>query len=57
MIVIRRELRDEDGLVVNLMACAGVACDRRPFEDELCIPVIDSTHAAAAMAIGALVVH
>ena len=52
MIAVGRELRDLDGARAIIMGCAGMARHRRPLEDELGVPVIDPTQAAAAMALG-----
>jgi allantoin racemase len=56
MLAIGRLLKDEDGANVIVMGCAGMARHRRPLEDELGIPVIDPTQAAAVMALGAIAV-
>jgi Asp/Glu/hydantoin racemase len=52
MIVIGKELRDEDGADVIVMGCAGMARHRAPLEAALGVPVIDPTQAAVAMALG-----
>jgi Asp/Glu/hydantoin racemase len=57
MIAIGRELRDMDGAGAIVMGCAGMARHRRPLEDALGVPVIDSTQAAVAMAIGTVMVR
>jgi allantoin racemase len=54
MIEVGRELRDRDGAEVIVMGCAGMARHRRPLEEALGVPVVDPTHAAVAMAIGAV---
>ena len=56
MISVGQELRDEDGADAIVMGCAGMARHRRPLEEALGIPVIDPTQAAAAMALGTVVV-
>lgn len=48
------ELRDEDGADVIIMGCAGMAKHRQNLQQELGVPVIDPTQAAAVMAIGAV---
>jgi allantoin racemase len=55
MISVGRELKEKDGADVIVMGCAGMARHRKPLEDALGIPVIDPTQAAAAMALGAVV--
>ncbi len=52
MIETGRHLRDHDGADVIIMGCAGMAAYRRPLEDALGIAVIEPTQAAAAMAMG-----
>jgi allantoin racemase len=54
MIEVGRELRDRDGAEAIVMGCAGMARHRRPLEEALGVPVVDPTHAAVAMAIGAV---
>ena len=54
MIAVGRELRDRDGADIVIMGCAGMARHRAPLEAALGITVIDPTHAAVAMAIGAV---
>ena len=49
-------LRDEDGADVLIMGCAGMARHRAPLEQELGVPVIDPTQAAASIAIRTLAV-
>ena len=56
MVEVGRELRDRDGAEAIVMGCAGMARHRRPLEQALCLPVIDPTQAAVAMAIGAVCV-
>lgn len=51
-----RALRDEDGANVIVMGCAGMSSYRARLEEALCLPVIDPTQAATAMAIGAVLV-
>jgi Asp/Glu/hydantoin racemase len=52
MIAVGTALRDTDGAGAIVMGCAGMARHRKPLEQALCIPVIDPTQAAVAMAIG-----
>ena len=47
-------LKNEHGAEVVLLGCAGMAQYRRAVEDEIGVPVIDPTQAAATMAIGAV---
>ena len=54
MVEVGRRLRDEDGAEAVVMGCAGMARHRRPLEEALGIAVIDPTHAAVTMAIGAI---
>jgi Asp/Glu/hydantoin racemase len=56
MIEIGKALRDLDRADVIVLGCAGMACHRGALEAELCIPVIDPTQAAVAMALGAILV-
>ncbi len=56
MIAAGKDLRDADGADVIVMGCAGMARHRAALEAELCIPVIDPTQAAVAMALGAILV-
>jgi len=56
LIVVGRELRDEDGAGAIVMGCAGMARHRRALEEALGVPVIDPTQAAVAMALGAVCV-
>jgi len=46
------ELRDLDGADTIILGCAGMARHRMALETELGVPVIDPTQAAAAMAVG-----
>ncbi|MCH8950756.1 MAG: aspartate/glutamate racemase family protein [Proteobacteria bacterium] len=48
------ELRDTDGADVLVLGCAGMARHRRALEAALGLPVIDPTQAAAADALGAV---
>jgi Asp/Glu/hydantoin racemase len=57
MEAVGRQLRDEDGADVIIMGCAGMAKHRVPLQDNLGLPVIDPTQAAATMAIGAVVLE
>jgi Asp/Glu/hydantoin racemase len=54
MIAAGKDLRDLDGADVVVLGCAGMAHHRAALEAELCIPVIDPTQAAVAMALGAI---
>jgi allantoin racemase len=56
MIAVGKQLRDEDGADSVVMGCAGMSRHRLSLEAELGIPVIDPAQAAAAMAIGAVMV-
>ncbi len=49
-----RQLRDEDGVDVLVLGCAGMARYRIELERVLDIPVIDPTQAAVAMAVAAV---
>jgi allantoin racemase len=55
MVAVGRDLKDKDGADVIVMGCAGMARHRAALEQELGIPVIDPTQAAATMAFGAVV--
>lgn len=52
-----RALRDNHGADVVVMGCAGMARFRRPLEDALGIPVVEPTQAAAAMAVGRVLLN
>jgi len=52
MEAVGRALVKEDGANVIVMGCAGMARHRAPLEAALGVPVIDTTQAAVAMAIG-----
>jgi allantoin racemase len=52
MIATGRRLRDEDGADVLIMGCAGMAQYRSTLEAETGLPVVEPCQAAAAMAIG-----
>jgi Asp/Glu/hydantoin racemase len=54
MVAVGRELKEKDGADVIVMGCAGMARHRAALEQELGIPVIDPTQAAATMAFGAV---
>ena len=45
-------LRDQDGADTIVLGCAGMATHRAGLEAELGVPVIDPVQAAAAMAVG-----
>lgn len=47
-------LRDETGAEILVLGCAGMARYRNRLEETLCIPVVDPTQAAVAMAISAV---
>jgi Asp/Glu/hydantoin racemase len=57
MAAVGRELKEKDGADVIVMGCAGMARHRSALEQELGIPVIDPTQAAATMAFGAVMFH
>ncbi len=57
MIGTGRRLRDEDGADVLIMGCAGMADYRAAIEEATGLPVIEPTQAAAALAIGQIVLH
>ena len=48
------ELRDTDGADVLVLGCAGMTRHRRALEAALGLPVLDPTQAAAADALGAV---
>lgn len=54
MIAVGRALRDDAGADVIVMGCAGMARYRGRLEDDLRLPVVDPTQAAAGMAITAV---
>ncbi len=54
MISIGTALRDQDGADVLILGCAGMAPYRRTLEETLGIPVVEPTHAAVTLAIGAV---
>ncbi|KQP19628.1 aspartate/glutamate racemase family protein [Pseudorhodoferax sp. Leaf265] len=47
-----RRLRDERGAHVLVMGCAGMATFRTPLDEACGLPVVEPTQAAAAMALG-----
>lgn len=51
MVEVGRALRDRFGADVLVMGCAGMAKYRKPLQDEVGIPVVEPTQAAAGMAI------
>ncbi len=52
MVDVGRTLRRDHGADVLVMGCAGMARFRQPLEDAVGIPVVEPTQAAAAMALG-----
>src|SRR3954469_15779133 len=52
MVEVGKALRDELGADVVVMGCAGMARYRKPLQDAIGVPVVESTQAAVAMAIG-----
>jgi Asp/Glu/hydantoin racemase len=52
MIDVGRSLRNDHGADVLVMGCAGMARYRADVEEAVCIPVVEPTQAAVAMAIG-----
>lgn len=54
MLAIGRQLKDDHEADIILLGCAGMARYRQRMENELGIPVIDPTQAAAAAAISSL---
>ena len=57
MIETGRRLRDEDGANVLITGCAGMAYLREPLEDATGLPVVEPCQAAAAMALGQIVLN
>lgn len=57
MTQVGRRLRDEHGADVLVMGCAGMARFRAPLEDAVGLPVVEPTQAAAAMALGRVLLH
>ena len=57
MLQVGRQLRDEHQADVLVMGCAGMAAYREPLERELCIPVVEPSQAAAAMALGRILLN
>ncbi len=51
MVEVGRALRADHGADVVVMGCAGMARYRKPLQDEIGIPVVEPTQAAAGMAI------
>ena len=51
MVDVGKALRDAHGANVIVMGCAGMARYRKPLQDELGIPVVEPSQAAAGMAI------
>lgn len=51
MVDVARTLRDTHGANVIVMGCAGMARYRKPLQDEIGIPVVEPSQAAAGMAI------
>ncbi len=52
MIAAGRRLRDVHGAQVIVMGCAGMASYRDPLQNALAMPVVEPSQAAAAMAVG-----
>jgi allantoin racemase len=57
MIDVGRRLRQDHGADVLVMGCAGMARFRQPLEEAVGIPVVEPTQAAAAMALGRVLLH
>mgnify|MGYP001806492042 CR=1 FL=1 len=57
MVDVGRRLRQDHGADVLVMGCAGMARFRQPLEDAVGIPVVEPTQAAAAMALGRVLLH
>lgn len=51
MVNVAKALRDEHGADVIVMGCAGMARYRKPLQDEVGLPVVEPSQAAAGMAI------
>ena len=57
MVDVGRRLRQDHGADVLVMGCAGMARFRQPLEEAVGIPVVEPTQAAAAMALGRVLLH
>ena len=57
MVDVGRRLRDAHGADVLVMGCAGMARFRAPLEKAVGLPVVEPTQAAAAMALGRVLLH
>lgn len=57
MIDVGRRLRQDHGADVLVMGCAGMARFRQPLEEAVGIPVVEPTQAAAAMALGRVLLN
>ncbi|WP_407309469.1 aspartate/glutamate racemase family protein [Pseudomonas sp. nanlin1] len=57
MLQVGRQLRDDDQADVLIMGCAGMAAYRQALERELHVPVIEPCQAAAAMALGRILLN
>ncbi|MGL4445354.1 MAG: aspartate/glutamate racemase family protein, partial [Alsobacter sp.] len=57
MVDVGRRLRQDHGADVLVMGCAGMARFRQPLEVAVGIPVVEPTQAAAAMALGRVLLH
>lgn len=57
MVDVGRRLRDTHGADVLVMGCAGMARFRAPLEEAVGLPVVEPTQAAAAMALGRVLLH
>jgi Asp/Glu/hydantoin racemase len=52
LIEVGRALRDRHGADVLVLGCAGMARYRGALEEAVCLPVVEPTQAAVAMALG-----
>lgn len=57
MLHVGRELRDQHQADVLIMGCAGMAAYREPLQRELGVPVVEPSQAAAAMALGRILLN
>jgi Asp/Glu/hydantoin racemase len=57
MLEVGRELRDLHQADVLIMGCAGMAAYREPLQRELGVPVVEPSQAAAAMALGRILLN
>jgi allantoin racemase len=55
MVAVGKALRDQHAADVVIMGCAGMARYRKPLQEEIGVPVVEPTQAAAAWRSGGCV--